>query len=894
MRERRIGLLAVQETHLDQNFVDHVHYMYGRRMVLHNSFHPTATNSNGVSIVLNKDLVDTDSAETVELVPGRAIATSFRWHADRRLTVLAVYAPNDQTENAAFWASLEDALSAGTAPRPDIMLGDFNIVEDPLDRAPQRADSTAATSALQRLTNGLNLDDGWRVRNPGTTAFTFPRVPAPSGPTRMSRLDRIYVTPQLLDTAHSWNLDTDLGTVVTDHKLVTVSVVDAQTPHVGSGRWTMPLHALQDKKTLEAIEALGLRLQKNLDRLADAPVPGAPPSTRQSLYAAFKTDLVALIRHRCRITAPTMERNIALLQQRIDALLICPADDGTGPPDASRLEAALLQERVLQLQTKRYATAKVSAQARHRLYGETLSKYWSATGKDRKPRDIVYALHMPGRPQTTETRSDRMAELTRNYHDGLQDAPIDPPVPDDYRAVKIEEAIASITVQPREEHRTALGARYSEDMVRHTIRVAPGGKASGIDGIPYELWRTLDDRYVRRREAGEEAFNISLVLAELYNDISDHGLEHGSHFAKGWLCPLYKSKGELRDVSNYRPITLLNTDYKLLSKILALRLVQVAPYLIHRDQAGFVPGRHIADQTMTATLMMDYAEATEENGIIVALDQEKAYDRVAHDYLWAVLDAYDLPASFVSMVRHLYANAYTVVILNGEVSTPFQVTRGVRQGDPMSCLLFNLAIEPLANLIRSSRLRGYEIPGVADRLLVKLFADDTTVYLSEDDDFEELQDILDAWCVASTARFNVAKTEIIPMGSPEYRLAVCETKRIRHDAGPFPPSITRISRDGHAVRILGAWIGNRVDQAAQWSRVVNLVRGDLERWGATHPTYRGKKLICQMVVGGRTQYLAKVQGMPVAVTKQLSTLQRQFVWGESQPLVNAETSSTLR
>jgi hypothetical protein len=69
-----------------------------------------------------------------------------------------------------------------------------------------------------------------------------------------------------------------------------------------------------------------------------------------------------------------------------------------------------------------------------------------------------------------------------------------------------------------------------------------------------------------------------------------------------------------------------------------------------------------------------------------------------------------------------------VIILNGIISEPFQVSRGVQQGDPLSCLLFNLAIEPLANLIWKSDLRGYKIPGLNEDLKTALFADDTTVF----------------------------------------------------------------------------------------------------------------------------------------------------------------------
>ncbi|KIK58101.1 hypothetical protein GYMLUDRAFT_144029, partial [Collybiopsis luxurians FD-317 M1] len=88
----------------------------------------------------------------------------------------------------------------------------------------------------------------------------------------------------------------------------------------------------------------------------------------------------------------------------------------------------------------------------------------------------------------------------------------------------------------------------------------------------------------------------------------------------------------------------------------------------------------------------------------------------------------------------------------------------------LSCLLFNIAIEPLAELIRSTpSLKGFEIPGMSTPIKASLFADDTVTYLSKYDKFSDLLSLLDLWCSASSAKFNVEKTEIIPVGSEEYR-----------------------------------------------------------------------------------------------------------------------------
>ena len=150
--------------------------------------------------------------------------------------------------------------------------------------------------------------------------------------------------------------------------------------------------------------------------------------------------------------------------------------------------------------------------------------------------------------------------------------------------------------------------------------------------------------------ANKPGFNIIKFLTEIFLDIQTHGVDLECDFALGWMCPIYKKK-DPTEISNYRLITLLNTDYKLLTKVLAIQLMDHIEALIHKDQAGFIPNRSITDHIRLAKAIINYAEITEENGVIVALDQEKAYDKIKHDYLWKMLEAFNLPATFINMVK---------------------------------------------------------------------------------------------------------------------------------------------------------------------------------------------------------------------------------------------------
>ena len=344
------------------------------------------------------------------------------------------------------------------------------------------------------------------------------------------------------------------------------------------------------------------------------------------------------------------------------------------------------------------------------------------------------------------------------------------------------------------------------------------------------------------------------------------------------MCPLFKKK-DPTDIRNYRPITLLNTDYKTLTKVLAIQLLDHVDQLVHPDQAGFIPNRSIFDHIRLAKAILNYAEVTEEDGSILALDQEKVYDKIRHDYLWKTLEVFHLPRPFIKMIQALYSNAHTKVAINGVLSATFKVRRGVRQGDPLSCPLFDLAIEPLACYIRTDpNIKGIMIPGIENAIKIMLFADDTNLFLNKDDQLDHVQSTLNKWCKVSGARFNIEKMEIIPMGKRSHRRTVAETRRIHpHDATPLPPKI-RIACDGEAVRILGTWIGNETNDQTPWEPILDTIKTKLNLWERAHLTLNGKQVIIQAIIGGRTQFMAKAHGMPPHIEDALTNLISKFTW----------------
>lgn len=798
IRTNKIAILALQETHLDDELAGSIKRCFGKNFELLYSSDPDNPRVKaGVAFVLNKALIPNREPTLHTLVPGRAIMLKLKWPEDKDIKIVNIYAPVQTHKQPAFWAKVETKRRTKSLPRPDFLLGDFNITEDLIDRSPPSTDNQTATDILRDIRLAWEVQDQWRHDHPNETLYTCRRSTR-DGKHSLSRLDRIYVARKHDELVFEWK--SEPSAVPTDHWLVSCKFAPKDAPYVGKGRWSWFLPSLNEKSLIDKVIAQGIELQRKLEDL-ESGATNRNEANPQTLWKNFKETIQKTAKENANKARLKAASRLKRLEKDRKELTNNPNFDWDN--DLRSRESHLAYE-IKHLQNSEAQHSRQNLRAAIAHHGEKIGGIWSAINKEKKPRDLIRRLKIPGTNQY-ERSSVRMAELAREYHNNLQND--DPPHPsNDERTIQIETALAEIPITQKlnDPENSPMGRLITEKCVETALRLAKNNTSTGMDGCPYELWKKLKLRHETDTKTKGDSFDIIKVLTIIYRDIQNHGAEEHADFALGWMCPIYKKK-DRTEISNYRPITLLNTDYKLLTRALGLQLMDDIETMIHQDQAGFIPKRSIYNQIRLASTILSYAELTEENGAIIALDQEKAYDKVKHDYLWAVLEKFNVPATFTNTVKALYQHAHTRVAVNGVLSTPFQVKRGVRQGDPLSCALFDLAIEPLACKIRNDPdIRGISIPGSEEKLTISLFADDTNLYLNKDDRMDHVQKTLDNWCLASGARFNLEKTEIVPFGTEAHRNVVITTRKINpSDNAPLNECI-RIARDGEAIRILGA------------------------------------------------------------------------------------------
>ncbi|KIY52217.1 DNase I-like protein [Fistulina hepatica ATCC 64428] len=278
IRDKRIGILAVQETHLTQAHVDQIERIFGRRLKVLHSDGENATQAAGIAIVLNKEIMDVQNTEWTEVIPGRAAALRANWgESDGKICILVIYAPNAPRASKNFWEEIVEQWTLLELPKPDIMLGDMNMVEDSIDRLPERRDNEEMAEALDELKLYFRLKDGWRSANPDERGYTYMQTATGS----QSRIDRIYVTNAVQKNALHWEIEQT--SIATDHKLASVHQEDLER--------TLTM-------TREELRREGL------------------PSIQQ-LHTKFKADIKDAAKDIAKVATPLIEKKIEAIQAKI-------------------------------------------------------------------------------------------------------------------------------------------------------------------------------------------------------------------------------------------------------------------------------------------------------------------------------------------------------------------------------------------------------------------------------------------------------------------------------------------------------------------------------------------------------------------------------------------------
>jgi hypothetical protein len=345
---------------------------------------------------------------------------------------------------------------------------------------------------------------------------------------------------------------------------------------------------------------------------------------------------------------------------------------------------------------------------------------------------------------------------------------------------------------------------------------------------------------------------------------------------QGVISLIPKPEKDTSRLKNWRPITLLNQDYKYLAKCLANRCRKILPDIISPDQTGFVPNRQIGSNIIMAQNIISQLKENQEEGMMMGIDYEKAFDTIEWSYIINSMEIFNFPPKFIQWIKILYNNISTSIINNGHSSQFFHPTRGVRQGCPLSPILFVIAVELLATSVRqNNKIKGIQVG--TKEVKISQFADDTTFYLQANPkNIEEVYKTLDKFSKVSGLKINKDKTEILLLGSTR-----------SNNIGPKMEQHIK-----EHIKMLGIQICKNKEKLMElnYNPIMEKINNTIARWQNKELSIQGKIVILKTFIISKLIYAINVlPSPPKEKLKEIQDIMYKFVWDNKPDKIKRDT-----
>lgn len=832
LKSQKVHVVLLQETHSCSNDEKLWSNEWGNKII-----YSHGTNlARGVAVLFQKHFpVEIESVRTD--LKGRFIVLEVKVAA-LKFVLVNVYAPNE--DNSDYFSNLFKVIEDRNNDSI-MMAGDFNTT---LDKDIDLYNNSGSNHVQKRLLlkefmEAKGLVDVWRLHNPDSRIFTW-RKPF-SNDVIMSRLDYFLISQDIFLRVHKSEINMKF---MSDHSRVTLSLDCSETKR-GKGYWKFNNLLLKDKIFINEMKESILSFRfavKNRDEIH----PFIQWETLKTLVKEYTQKYSSAKARQKNLLIENFERRLLVLDKKL-LEAETPELKVKYLTDIRKTQDFLLDEYELRVQA-----ACFRSKAEYFLYGEKNSQYFFNLEKVRGNAKIISRL-ICDNGSIIDDPEQILREQKRFYEElySLKEVGDWPYFNDsDVKLDQIDKEFMEMD--------------YSDGELSNALMGMENSKTPGLDGLSADFYKCFWD-YLK--------YLFGLVVRMALSE----GLLHESA-RQGIISLLLKKFKDCNYLKNWRPLTLLNVDYKILSRAVALRLKDKTGHLIHEDQTGFLAGRDITHSLRTILDVIQVANRNSLDLILVSMDWQKCFDRISFTALDSALDYFNFGPKFRHTIQVLLRNSQCQVLNNGFMSQPFPVLSGVRQGANASPNLFILLAEVLSIQIRkNTNIKGVTL-GDTERKLTQ-FADDMTLFLKfEKHTILTFEDTLTAFEEATSLKVNYDKTALYRVGSLANTCARIFTRK------PF------LWTNG-PIKVLGIDIMNDT-QSMHRCNLQDLLKSMQRRcelWKYRGISLMGKIVVVNSLCASLFVYRLSVLGfMSKDQIRYFNDNIRQFLWNGSRPKIALE------